>query len=145
MQVFFTLEVSLYVFSKLSFVNDCDLEKDLFFEKRNYGTSIEALYISIACISKGFEEFFQKRPPRYSLGGKRNIEGSTIVYKPRSFMYDVMLDHKVYFKTAEPKPQLASEILDSLKVISEIRAIKDFDVPRFTNDLEFFFKSVHWI
>ncbi|MBW8687242.1 hypothetical protein [Chitinophaga rhizophila] len=63
----------------------------------------------------------------------------------KSLDYSLVLDYDEYKKTEDIRPILARDMLKSLETIKSVKKIQDFDVEKFKDDFEFFFKQNLWI
>ena len=62
-----------------------------------------------------------------------------------TFEYELRLDYSLYNQLAQIKNQLASDILNSLVVISICRDIKNLLFDELKNDFQILFKEMGWL
>lgn len=98
-----------------------------FFEQKKYGSDVQKIYITMICVSKGFEPFFIPRPLK-------------LLKKDLAIEYELKVDFEIVFKSniEERMKILYSELLNQSKEIINNKKIKNFDNDRFLNDLESF-------
>lgn len=98
-----------------------------FFEQKKYGSDVQKIYITMICVSKGFEPFFIPRPLK-------------LLKKDLAIEYELKVDFEIVFKSniEEKIKILYSELLNQSKEIINNKKIKNFDNDRFLNDLESF-------
>lgn len=119
----FTFQETSLIFNKL---ND---DINLFFKERDYCSNLNKVYISIICVSKGFEPFFMPRPLK-------------ILRKEPAIEYELKVDFDIVFEssTEERIAIVYSELLRQSKEIMNSKKIKNFKTNEFLNDLEMFVK-----
>ncbi len=123
----FSKEISSDVRKKGEIITAISLQAELFFQEKNYGSTIEEFVIGIICVSSEFDSFFTVRK-KYNRA-KKLLE------------YDIKLDHE-RFKTASNREiymMVKEKTLESLDIIKELK-VKDFDLEQFSKDLKLFFE-----
>lgn len=126
-------------------INLSDVMKK-YFKNRYYGNDIKSYTIGVHCenIPFGFEKFAILPKPKY-IKGKKVIKPDGIPFTLEdSFEYSIKLDFETFKNSSEidAKKMLANEILQSLKILEDIKKkIKDFDNEKFKTDLEDFFRN----
>ncbi|SFD98653.1 hypothetical protein SAMN05518672_10445 [Chitinophaga sp. CF118] len=146
MQVHTTEELSDSIPEKFKDVFAISNELNAFFNEKEYGDDLQALIICIFCMSPKHASFFKLRKPKYTFQGKEYVyDGMEVKSEDRSFSYELRLDYDLYNNSDDIKPIIVSDMLKSLDIINTIKKIKDFDLDRFKNDFERFFKLKGWI
>lgn len=117
-----------------------------FLKDKEYGESLNSLFIGIICVSPQFETFFKSRNPKYTKNKKTFISKTTKVkYAIENCLeYDVKICFEEFNNGLEVdcRKLLANGILQSLKVVEGMKVkIKDFNFEEFKADLEKYFKE----
>ncbi len=101
-----------------------------YFENKKYGNRIEKIYISVICVSKGFEQFFKVRPMK-------------IYRAEHSLEYELKLDFGTFKSSTEEQRTrlLVGEILRTTKKVLIEKTINGFEKEEFIRDLEAYFKQ----
>ncbi|SFD98604.1 Immunity protein 44 [Chitinophaga sp. CF118] len=146
MQVHLTKELSDNISQKFRVVSDITYELNDFFNEKHYGDDLQVLYIGLFCMSPNVASIFKLSKPKYIFEGKEYIfDGMQRRSDDRSLQYELRLDYDIYNNSDDIRPIIVSDMLKSLDVITTIKKIKDFDLDRFENDFEQFFKLKGWI
>ena len=131
------MEVSLvgqfsreFTFEDTNLTNKLNQKWKHYFNNRYYGGDIQVIYISIICVSIGFEPFFKVRPPK-------------ILKKISAFEYELKLDFEPFLKATreERKIIIANEVLKASNEVFTIKKVPGFDSKRYIDDLEIFLKN----
>jgi len=146
MKVNFTLEASTGVLDKIRVINNYSDQIDLFFSNRSYSDELKCLSIGIFCLSPKMETLFPPKPPMYNAKPRNYMyRGERFEKMAGTFEYELRLDYSVYNQLTEIKEQLASDILNSLVVISICRDIKNLLFDELKNDFQILFKEMGWL
>lgn len=129
---------------KTNLITKLSDELELAFKDKNYGNDVKAYTIGVVCVAPQFEQFFKPKKPKYTKGKKEiNPDGIPFLLED-DLEYDIKLDFETFKNgtEAECRKLLAKEILNSLSVVESIKSkIKDFDLEKFKEDLESYFKK----
>ena len=109
-------------------------ELNISFKEKDYGDRIEKIYVSVICVSKGFEPFFPIRPLK-------------VMKKKPALEYEIKLDFEA-FKSSEEQERkllLVEEFFKMTKEYLTERTIKGFKKEAFINDLESYFKEQSYL
>jgi hypothetical protein len=115
-----------------------------FVKNKEYGSSINELFIGVVCVSPKFETFFKPRVPKYT-ANKKQVHKEGFNYEiERCLEYDIKLDFEL-FKNATDNERIiiiAEELIKSLRIIDEMKIkIKDFNTGEFRKDIELYLKK----
>lgn len=105
-------------------------ELNIFFQDKSYGDKVVKIYISVVCVSKGFEPFFPIRPLK-------------VLRKEPAIEYEFKLDFKT-FKSSDDNERrkiLVDKLVSETKENLMRKTIKGFDKEDFIQDLEKFFHN----
>ena len=146
MKFFFTRELSSEVLYLSELIEILQTTADGFFANKDYGEDLKVIYISLFCMADQFLPFFRIRKPEYRKNKKIYIhKGVQIESEACSFFYELRLNNSTYIKVKNNVHEnLASDILNSLNIISSCLSVKRFDLGRFKEDFSHLFKEIDW-
>ncbi|WP_426486239.1 hypothetical protein [Flavobacterium sp. 2] len=132
------------IVKETNFLTDFSNDLKYYFSKKEYGDSLQNIFVGIICVSSSLEAFFKPRRPRYTKD-KKHVKSEGFEYDIEKYLeFDLKLDFEI-IKIAsehEAKKYLVQEILKSLEIIDTMKSkFKDFDLVNFKKDLENYFKE----
>lgn len=117
-------------------------ELNVAFKDKSYGISVKSFIIGIVCVAPQFEQFFKVRKPKFTKGKKIiNPDGIPFTLED-SFEYNIKIDYKSLniATDAETTKIITSEIVNSLIILDDMK-IKNFNIKKFREDIECYFKE----
>lgn len=119
--------------SKSEMITSISKDIEVYLEKKDYGSSINTIFIGVICVNPQFEQFFQPRQ-KYTKS-KKMLE------------YSIVLDFELFKSAMENKAIeiLVQRILNSIIEVVEKFSINDFNIEQYKRDLKQLFKEKRWI
>ncbi len=119
-----------------------------FFKYKGYGEGVKSFTIGIVCVDQEFEQFFKYKKPKYTKGIRLTNPDGIRVSLEDCLEYSIKFDFETFRNSGEieAKKTLASQILESLHVLDEMKSkIKDFDAISFKREMKEYFKEKGFI
>ncbi|WP_133147477.1 hypothetical protein [Chryseobacterium aquaticum] len=150
MEFSITQEVDNLAYNKSFQIQELSKELNTYLKDKDYGSDIKSVIIGAVLIKTkpGFEDWYKERKPKYIEHKitKNRITGQSMEII-KNFTYDIKFDSGLYDEVVnssdvESLKIISREIVMSLKHFDKLtKKLKDFNVDRFTLDIQSFFLS----